>query len=1114
MELVFLFAMSVAGIFIFRVISRRIERSFIKIREKRSVAEIANAPETRKPADISLAVGICEFLSTACIAAATAFGLVLLYVGAAEILIRGGMPMRWLYRPISWAGAEHETLDFLSTGWIIMAILLAMLALALIAGRDRRRAVVRRFEDAQREGIDRLLTEKQGGHWVNLPSTEVMNAIETEAKEVIGKREEMLGKAAREGISAETVEKALQARLEELRFQYAAQDILRRLRLEWRRIVQGEPSLGRRQWLQVRNAFVSKGLVTTLNSGSKLISFVTLTLLFASAVTLGTGQSQAVIARIEDLAVGQTWNSAQLALSEAKNVTSKSNENSAISKNSASSQEVVNTERAIAFLNKRLATNYESGLELSGEPESRAEKIKAEILAQDIDPHDLVTAAAQRVMKDEVAHTQPSVVERAAKKLQNYMASWHEPDTASNFRGVILDNVVATVLDTGKPNSFSGQVLKEFAGDVTPDAIQKGFQSWVVEKWSKIASAKDDRAVAAILVSKPGPGELPPTRAAAIQSATNEATKHAPVIAIMQRPTLAEPDVVAIARSAGELNELRLDVFVKAESIMNAVSDYNDLYVVQAGIHNHEFEMTRNALQIPEPNEAILNNVGHNFNATVAAKQTGGVVIGRPGPDGQKAEVRDFTWTSTANSVMITLTGTNGQQKTIGPFEKSIVHQALAYVADGRVAAVTMLGTPFDVERVTIHPALTGTVLGCNVIASDTWIFDSVEDTQAFKSAEKQWYAANDLYKVAWATRLLALINDKEAADELTRERELAREGAAAALRSATPFSPRVSHITEQTNYYEPQLVKGAVACATEANRSLSAFENCIAADAVAETRQLNLEAKSEDAAKRQLLAMPPEFGLRSGLTEAEFSVDSNFNFLNLEDNSNPLWPFNVAIQAVAESAPEMLEQSEQNEYVERKVWTFETLQPLIKEKLIDYLNNSPEDHRAFLYLRQFSIAQRLFRAALNGTLGDNFPLERLAVLSRETDGFAAKVTTPQWYRPNLHHNQSAMTFYLHALKHWSSEPGMLSDMARAEIAACIEELEGRPGKCPDKARVEQAKTCTGAECPNTNILKFAAFVGKLRETAHTAKLDANEIAWPPEKLKGCVANAITATPQ
>src|SRR5947209_2460419 len=105
-----------------------------------------------------------------------------------------------------------------------------------------------------------------------------------------------------------------------------------------------------------------------------------------------------------------------------------------------------------------------------------------------------------------------------------------------------------------------------------------------------------------------------------------------------------------------------------------------------------------------------------------------------------------------------------------------------------------------------------------------------------------------------------------------------------------------------------------------------------------------------QDAANRAISALP-QFGLRSALTESAFQADTDLRFLDLKNNDEPLWPFDVSIQAVAESAPQLLSEEQRKNYVEQSAWTFTQLQPLIRGSLIRYLEDNREAEEAFAQL-------------------------------------------------------------------------------------------------------------------------------------------------------------------
>ena len=85
--------------------------------------------------------------------------------------------------------------------------------------------------------------------------------------------------------------------------------------------------------------------------------------------------------------------------------------------------------------------------------------------------------------------------------------------------------------------------------------------------------------------------------------------------------------------------------------------------------------------------------------------------------------------------------------------------------------------------------------------------------------------------------------------------------------------------------------------------------------------------------------------------------------------------------------------------------WEFEALQPVLEDTVLKAVRVDSDALKSLRVMQQFTAAQRLFRAAFDGRLGDRFPVERLAVLARQTSEVVDfNALTDRWLlvRPSL----------------------------------------------------------------------------------------------------------------
>jgi len=120
---------------------------------------------------------------------------------------------------------------------------------------------------------------------------------------------------------------------------------------------------------------------------------------------------------------------------------------------------------------------------------------------------------------------------------------------------------------------------------------------------------------------------------------------------------------------------------------------------------------------------APTSELSYSFPRLHGHSGVGGVLIGRP-PDAGRLNGRDLTWTTDLKgqvTVDVVLADTVVQ---VGPAQSETVAAALAYAADGRPTAATILNViPTAAQRVLLHPALVNTPVGCRVVELDRLLY-------------------------------------------------------------------------------------------------------------------------------------------------------------------------------------------------------------------------------------------------------------------------------------------------------------------------------------------------------------------------------------------------------
>ena len=136
-----------------------------------------------------------------------------------------------------------------------------------------------------------------------------------------------------------------------------------------------------------------------------------------------------------------------------------------------------------------------------------------------------------------------------------------------------------------------------------------------------------------------------------------------------------------------------------------------------------------------EKHKIRRKSIAYSFDRAHRHLSVGGVVIGRP-PDKQDPGLvlTDIKWRQMSKGVRFTLYTDSTTPTTLAPVASAIVATALAYAADGRVIAVTILNDENGQDQtIYLHPALKDTRIGQHMIAIDKWIFESMQSTMKVK---------------------------------------------------------------------------------------------------------------------------------------------------------------------------------------------------------------------------------------------------------------------------------------------------------------------------------------------------------------------------------------------
>ena len=434
--------------------------------------------------------------------------------------------------------------------------------------------------------------------------------------------------------------------------------------------------------------------------------------------------------------------------------------------------------------------------------------------------------------------------------------------------------------------------------------------------------------------------------------------------------------------------------------------------------------------------------LARSFPRLSAYHRVGGVLIGREpnavskGPDLVGV---DFTFDEAGDGLTIHLIHANGTKTDVGPYDPAVAHLALAYAADGRPVTVTIMpASPLPESKILLHPALLDTEVGCHAIQLD--LFVNQFGSEGLLGARRHEEIVRnrrvvELYRQASTQQLLGLLRAVISAEEmvwnqivvdpsrwvstqqilgLLRAVESAKEESnirlfpkeeivqspSDPLASPSPSSLPIDvtealmPLRQRPRLFDPKLVEILEGCSNEAEKQISV--SCVKMRARQAGKiwseepihllrvQMHRILRDHD----RILGIVPNSGVR----EDAYDLDEDLRFAQVPRDiwSGPL-RF-VVLNNV------MIKHSD-TEATKSEPWEFEAIQERLQQTVLNAVRVRPEALRTLRVMQQFTVAQRLFRAAFQGRLGERFPVERLVEIIRETAAYVDfdTVRTDRW---------------------------------------------------------------------------------------------------------------------
>ena len=377
----------------------------------------------------------------------------------------------------------------------------------------------------------------------------------------------------------------------------------------------------------------------------------------------------------------------------------------------------------------------------------------------------------------------------------------------------------------------------------------------------------------------------------------------------------------------------------------------------------------------------------------------------------------------------------DGKPVLSGRFPAGIVNQALKYAADGRVVATTITGGAGPIRRVTsLHPALEDTPLGCRVIEADRFVDTfttpiGVGADSRLQGIERHRAALSSFLII---TKIAEEISGNAGDCHESQLKSIADQIDFKTFLSFPDFRTKTRELLEGPNVDE----KIEQFLSAPDSQDMLAVYRSRRGRLLADQKfrdQLNLFMETElDEQKGSSAFVKTVYQCANGHSmeiahclcrslashslpiKYWFPVDHTSQFREKEKTLDPALGLRVQSGNLFENFEMWLHatfavRNKDNKNDDESTATpmnfprsqIRVLNEVLSNDLIpEYIENTLkfEKYDDFMKpLADFVVLQRLMRAALNGKLGDDFPLEKLIELERVTRKFVPSQTTMRW---------------------------------------------------------------------------------------------------------------------
>lgn len=901
-----------------------------------------------------------------------------------------------LAKTVAMVRSVHDFAASVGTDTSVFLLIALTAGLAWLSYKQSKQKAMALFESLRQEEVERLLESYRNDQWEELPSNEMMQRVEA----IFRDRSEKLEQAESDSDTASC--ESLRAEMDELRQLHFSLDLDRRVEPQLAQPLTQEFALPTtaRWGDRLRNVFLNRGVLKSFQGLSRLVFFAALVALVPSvaSVNLATGVRELGqrLLKLDEIRIEFSREEAdrQLADSLNKRQTAPQPATIAAIDDQSAEDQLLDAYEGV-FSQQLAARTLTTSARMVLERTALRERLLGDFAKSSHGIEALAGGEGASELKGprEKVREQLQIIRRekpaAWESLKSMLPSrvdFATPLARSEIRSALTSEIIRTSFSEMSPDlaaSYDVHAKNFFAGSLEGGSLDAGSRRAFNHDHPPIWAAQTDQRLRSLQPQADSQGGF-----------FDRTVRQSPPT-LRARPA-GEAEIAAVSRL--------LDRMPVSARSAQALFAYEDILPGRLGDEvrtpaAHTAERLGGGKGVLEPSRVHKPSVvaferAYSYKALRGFSRVGGVLIGKlPEEENSRIDIRDISWSGAVGGALsLTLTDASGNKQTFGPFARSLIGQSLAYAADQRPLAVTMItADPVPDLKIIAHPALIDTPLGCRAVWLDRFADEATSSSPYRRQAEAAARAVHALYRYAWAVVMERRINtesmsasDKEVLRGLARRTvlEVRRElntDVAASMEAAAVM--KESPVITKTGFYDKGVAAAATRCAQQ-GKTLEQFQGCVEKSSVS---------SSVDA----LLKHIPEFQIWSGVRELPYTLDNNLNFLRPQAGK-PLWPFDFVLQTAFTRQGLIGD----DEVSDETPWEFPTLHARLVDDVGGLVQRNPTRNAVLKDMRDFVVVQRLFRLALNGQMGDRFPVDKLARLSAELNKGRAPDSgyrTPRW---------------------------------------------------------------------------------------------------------------------